>query len=246
MLRQWNFNMSSGSHNCTVRLRKTQVKIRLDICFHLSDRKRFARNSTTLICFNYSGRHRTETKAPVKRSQHLSQNSLNIVESRCWGRLTPPLNIVETCWDMLRRVWIRLNFVSTSSQHFFCSRNVEAVWHALSTLLNTRKRSNLVPRLVRKSLGTRLAQQDGDRGRAGSGSPSQTSRSSFVERMLRPFDTARSQHLSTCLNNVERMLRQMLWPCDRGLKFDSVLLLFFIYFSMVTNKHSWDCAMRPF
>ena len=145
-----------------------------------------------------------------------SQHSLNIVESRCWGRLTPPLNIVETCWDMLRRVWIRLNFVSTSSQHFFCSRNVEAVWHALSTLLNTRKRSNLVPRLVRKSLGTRLAQQDGDRGRAGSGSPSQTSRSSFVERMLRPFDTARSQHLSTCLNNVERMLRQMLWPFDRG------------------------------
>ena len=40
---------------------------------------------------------------------------------------------VETCWDEFDFV---LNFVSASSQHFFCSHNFEAVWHTLSTPLN--------------------------------------------------------------------------------------------------------------
>ena len=32
---------------------------------------------------------------------------------------------IERCCDMMRRVWIHFNFVSTSSQHLFCSWNVE-------------------------------------------------------------------------------------------------------------------------
>ena len=115
-----------------------------------------------MLFLGESGEFPNLIKAPVKRTQHL-------VESRCWGRLTPPLNNVERCWDMLRRVWFRLNFVSTSSQHLFCSRNVEAVWHALSTLFS-------VPDLTHLSCWA------------------------FVERLLRPFDTAWSKHLSTCLN----------------------------------------------
>ena len=55
-------------------------------------------------------------------------NGLNILstfeESQCWGRLTPSLNNIEKCWDMFRGVWLRSNFVSTSCQHFYCSRNV--------------------------------------------------------------------------------------------------------------------------
>ena len=91
---------------------------------------------------------------------HARSNGLNIclnilstlVVSRCWGRLTPPC-------DMLRRVWIHLNFVSKSSQHLFCSWN--------------------------------------------------------VERLLRPFDRAWSQHLSTWLNkcwdNVETANVEAVW-----------------------------------
>ena len=69
---------------------------------------------------------------------YFRQTVSTFVESRCWAGPfdTAPLDNVERCWNMLRRVWFRLNFVSTSSRHFCCSRNVEAVWHALSTPLN--------------------------------------------------------------------------------------------------------------
>ena len=64
----------------------------------------------------------------VQPANLLLWNGLNIlstfVESRCWNRLTPSVNNVGRCWDMLRRVWLRLNFVSISSQYFHCFRNV--------------------------------------------------------------------------------------------------------------------------
>ena len=82
----------------------------------------------------------------LQRHLKSRSNGLNIclnilstfVQSRCWGHLTLFLNNVERCWDILRRVWLRLNFVWTFSQHFYCTRNVEAVWHAVSTFCWTR------------------------------------------------------------------------------------------------------------
>ena len=50
----------------------------------------------------------------------------NILTTCCEPMLRPftTHNNVVRCCDMLWRVWIILNFVSTSSQHFFCSWNV--------------------------------------------------------------------------------------------------------------------------
>ena len=77
-------------------------------------------------------------------------NILSFVESRCWGH--------ERYCDMLRRVWIHLNFGSTSSQHVFCSWNVERLlrqfdrawpWH-LSTF--SQHDSTNVERMLRQML----------------------------------------------------------------------------------------------
>ena len=97
---------------------------------------------------------------------NVTKRPLREIESHEW------LVYNSQCQTQFRFWCPFLTAISVSSQHFFCARNVEAVWHRRS--LNPSQHC----------------------------SQSQTSRISLVERLLRPFDTAWSQYVWTWLNKI--------------------------------------------
>ena len=78
----------------------------------------------------------------------LSQHLLRADVVTIWQ---PPLTNVERGCEMLRRVWIHLNFVSTSSQRLFCSWNVERLLRPFDRVWSQHDSTN-VERMLRQML----------------------------------------------------------------------------------------------
>ena len=82
-------------------------------------------------------KHKHKHKLVRTAAIHIRINISTSIKAQL-NRLNICLNILSCniCWELMLRSF-DTPFVSTSSQHFFYSRNVEAVWHGMvSTSLN--------------------------------------------------------------------------------------------------------------